>query len=194
MDITINELFRFLFPETPASFRIQVRVFNLRQVKHMRDLGPADIDQMVSIRGMVTRCSPVIPEIKMGFFQCVLCNDSVTVNVQRGKIDEPSRCKNCGVDRSMTMLHNRCYFTNKQLIKLQETPEAIPEGETPHTVNLCAFDDLVDFIKPGDRVDITGIFKAVPIRVNPKARAVKAIFKNCRSFSLSLYRTHTHLA
>jgi len=34
-------------------------------------------------------------------------------------------------------------------------------GETPHSVNVFAFDDLVDVVKPGDRVEITGIFKAV---------------------------------
>ena len=29
------------------------------------------------------------------------------------------------------------------MIEMQETPDAIPEGETPHTVTLFCFDDLV---------------------------------------------------
>lgn len=47
-----------------------------------------------------------------------------------------------------------CRFINKQLVRLQETPEAIPEGETPHTVTVCMFDTLVDFARPGDRVEV----------------------------------------
>eukprot|EP00959_Pyramimonas_sp_CCMP1952_P128066 2678619-Pyramimonas_sp.AAC.3 len=50
---------------------------------------------------------------------------------------------------------------------MQETPDAMPEGETPHTVNLCLFDNMVDNAKPGDRVEVTGIYRAVPIKTAP---------------------------
>ena len=41
-------------------------------------------------------------------------------------------------------------FGDKQHVKLQETPDQIPEGEAPQTVHLCAYEDLVDAVKPGD--------------------------------------------
>ena len=41
-------------------------------------------------------------------------------------------------------------------IKLQESPEDMPAGQTPHTVVLFAHNDLVDKVQPGDRVHITG--------------------------------------
>ena len=63
------------------------------------------------------------------------------------------------------------------MIKLQEAPENIAEGETPTTVTLYSFDDLVDVGRPGDRVQVTGIFRAVPIRVNPRRRTVKSVYK-----------------
>lgn len=50
---------------------------------------------------------------------------------------------------------SRCLFSDKQLIRLQETPDEIPEGETPHTVSLFAFDDLVDSVRPGDRIEVS---------------------------------------
>lgn len=43
---------------------------------------------------------------------------------------------------------------------MQETPEAVPEGETPQTTGLCAYEDLVDYVKPGDRVEVVGIYRA----------------------------------
>ncbi len=38
----------------------------------------------------------------------------------------------------------------------QESPNDIPEGETPMGVTLYAHDVLVDVCRPGDRVTITG--------------------------------------
>jgi DNA replication licensing factor MCM4 len=62
-------------------------------------------------------------------------------------------------------------------VKIQEQPDAIPEGETPHTVKVYAFDDLVDVPKPGDRVEITGVYRAMSSRLNPRRRTVKTVFK-----------------
>ncbi|KAH7842543.1 hypothetical protein Vadar_006581 [Vaccinium darrowii] len=43
-----------------------------------------------------------------------------------------------------------------QIVRLQETPDEIPKGGTPHrahTVSLLMHDKLVDAGKPGDRVE-----------------------------------------
>jgi DNA replication licensing factor MCM4 len=31
--------------------------------------------------------------------------------------------------------------------------------------------------KPGDRLEVTGIFRGVPIRVNPRQRTIRALFR-----------------
>jgi DNA replication licensing factor MCM4 len=54
----------------------------------------------------------------------------------------------------MGIVHNRGTYADKQLVKLQEAPDSIPEGETPQTVSLYAFDDLCDTVVPGDRVTV----------------------------------------
>jgi len=132
---------------------------------------------MVAVRGMITRTSGVIPDIKMGFFRCTACGNTVEVMIDRGKIQEPNSCTACQAKASMELVHNRCWFADKQMIKLQEAPENIAEGETPTTVTLYAFDDLVDVGRPGDRVEVTGIFRAVPIRANPRRRSVNSVYK-----------------
>ncbi len=78
---------------------------------------------------------------------------------------------------SMQIVHNRCEFEDKQVIKLQETPDAVPAGQTPHSVSVCVYNELVDFCKAGDRVRITGIYRVSPVRVNPRMRTVKSVFK-----------------
>ena len=72
-----------------------------------------------------------------------------------------------------------CNFAQSQKghLPLQESPDAIPEGETPHSVTLFAHDHLVDMAKPGDRITITGIYKVEGMRVNPHIRLLKSVYK-----------------
>lgn len=44
------------------------------------------------------------------------------VMIDRGRIDEPSSCHMCGNTMSMELVHNRCLFTDKQMIRLQVCP------------------------------------------------------------------------
>ena len=72
--------------------RIQVRPYNLREVHDLRDLDPENIDQLVAVAGMVTRTSSVVPDLKQAHYKCVVCGGSVDVLVDRGRVDEPSKC------------------------------------------------------------------------------------------------------
>jgi len=53
----------------------------------------------------------------------------------------------------------------------------MPEGESPVTLELCVYDELVDYVKPGDKCQFIDIFKTQWIRVNPRLRVTKTIFK-----------------
>lgn len=156
----------------------KVRPFGLTAV-NMRDLNPSDTDKLISIKGLVIRATPVIPDMKVAFFRCLTCSHTVQVEIDRGKIEEPARCPRdvCGTVGTMSLVHNRCEFADRQVIRLQETPDAVPDGQTPHTVSLSVYDELVDVCKPGDRVVVTGIYRSVPVRVNPRQRTMKSLFK-----------------
>lgn len=157
----------------------KVKPFGLDSSVNMRELNPNDMDKMVSIKGLVIRTTPVIPDMKTAFFRCQVCNHAVNVSLDRGKIAEPTRCPRqaCESQNSMQIVHNRCEFADKQVIKLQETPDSVPDGQTPHSVSLCAYEELVDVCKAGDRIEVTGIFRSNPVRINPRQRTIKALFK-----------------
>ncbi|KAK5117188.1 hypothetical protein LTR85_008956 [Meristemomyces frigidus] len=157
----------------------RVRPFGLDQTINLRDLNPNDMDKLVSVKGLVIRTTPIIPDMKDAFFRCSVCHHTVKVDIDRGKIAEPTRCPRevCSSSNSMQIVHNRSGFADKQVVKLQETPDSVPDGQTPHSVSLCAYDELVDVCKAGDRVEITGIFKCNQVRINPRQRSVKNIFK-----------------
>jgi len=177
MDRVVSEQYSQTFGRDELSARLQVRTFNLSQKARMRELNPEDIGQLISLKGLVIRCSSIVPDLKQAFFRCELCAACVDVTIDRNKIEEPDACDNCNTKASMQIIHNRCLFSDKQLIRLQETPDEIPEGETPHNVSLFAYDELVDSLRPGDRIEVTGVLKAIPRRTNPKQRVVRSIFK-----------------
>lgn len=166
-----------LTQEELSQIQIAVRPHGLSDVTLMRALGPNDIDRLVTIRGIVIRCTDVIPEMREAQFKCAACQYFYKTPIDRGRIDEPDTCQNCKSKGSFELIHNRCIFGDKQHIKLQENPENIPDGETPQTVHLCAFEELVDFVKPGDRVEVTGIYKAHGVRVNANRRTMKSVYR-----------------
>jgi len=182
-DVVANEYFiqNVAIPEyaDEQTAQLLVRPFNMMYAKPMRDLNPSDIDKMVCVRGMVTRCTTVIPDLKLAYFKCLMCGYAPEhVQVDRGRVHEPPlKCTECAKPGTMTLIHNQCVFANKQTVKMQETPDAIPEGETPHTVSMCVFDQLVDQAKPGDRVEVTGVYRAVPIRLSSTKRTLKSVYK-----------------
>ncbi|KAL8345521.1 hypothetical protein RB601_005531 [Gaeumannomyces tritici] len=162
-----------------AQTTYMVRPFGLEKTTNLRDLNPADMDRLIAVKGLVIRTTPVIPDMRDAFFKCSACNHSVSVSIDRGRIAEPIVCPRamCQSRNSMQIVHNRSTFTDKQVIKLQETPDEVPAGQTPHSVSVCAYNELVDYCKAGDRVQLTGVFRVMPVRVNPRQRAVKSVHK-----------------
>lgn len=53
-----------------------------------------------------------------------------------------------------------------QVIAIQEMPEKAPPGQLPRAVEIIIDDDLVDRVKPGDRVQIAGIYRALAGRAS----------------------------
>ena len=101
----------------------------------------------------MVRASNILPEIRVAFFKCSRCGFFVTQESSKGKIKEPESCPraDCNSKNSMNLIHNRSIFTDKQLLKLQETPENIPAGQTPHAITLCLYDQMIDTLRPGDK-------------------------------------------
>lgn len=176
-DMAINEMFFERYPAAVLEHQIQVRPFNADKTRNMRSLNPEDMDQLISISGMVIRTSNVIPEMREAFFKCIICDFVTTVEVDRGRIAQPTLCTNCNTNHCFRLVHNRSEFTDKQLIKLQESPDDMAAGQTPHNVLLYAHNDLVDKVQPGDRVTVTGIYRATPMKNSHTSSSVKSVYK-----------------
>ena len=156
---------------------LHVRLFNLAKKQAMRDLSTENINQLVCIEGMITRVGDLIPDLRVALFRCSVCRHEERVNREGYRIDRPERCPLCRSPNSLQLLPNDSLFVDKQLVKMQEVPDAVPQGETPQAVTLYAHEELFDAVRPGDRVEVTGVFRAVPIRVHQRATTVRDVFR-----------------
>ncbi|TNN14673.1 DNA replication licensing factor mcm4-A [Schistosoma japonicum] len=176
-DAAAHALFLDRFREVQLERAIQIRPFNCARSRDLRSLDPDDLDQLVTVSGLVIRLSPLIPEMMRAEFKCVICGAMTSVPCERGRIAEPEACIRCHSAHTAQLQHNRCLFVDKQMIKLQESPENMPASQTPHTVLMYAHEELVDKIQPGDRVIVTGIYRAIPLRMSNRQRTLKAVYK-----------------
>jgi len=179
IDLSVDEFKNEIEPDDEQIRRIQVLPYNLTETINMRALNPHDIDTLVSVKGMVIRVGEIIPEMRLAFFECSICHQTQDVMIEDSAITEPRTCPNanCNGKNCMHLIHNRSGFSDKQLVKVQETPDSIPEGETPHSVTVYVFDDLVDVAKPGDRVEITAVFRADTKRMNRHHKNVRTVYR-----------------
>lgn len=73
---------------------------------------------------------------RVAAFACEACGAEVMVPTSCGRLEEPTSCTGCGKNWTMKLLHNRCLFLNRQLIKMQVRPLRIC-SHSPRWLSLC---------------------------------------------------------
>merc|ERR1719507_545237 len=166
-------------PEDLGTCQVQVHSLSEHDSKIMRCMNPSDIERLISLKGIVIRCSDLVPDMLSAVFRCTMedCKNEVAVALSHWTIEEPTRCEVCGSNHSFQIVHNDCTFSDRQVLKIQETPEAVPEGETPQSVAVSVYDDLVDQVRPGDRVGVTGIYRASAVRPMRNLKSCSSVYR-----------------
>ena len=67
-------------------------------------------------------------------------------------------CHACRVAGQFVIARCHSVYRNHQTISLQESPSDVAPGRVPRGKEAVLFGDNIDTVKPGDEVDVIGIF------------------------------------
>jgi DNA replication licensing factor MCM3 len=134
-----------------------------------RTLGSSQLNHMVSLEGIVTKTSLVRPKV----VKSVHYNENLRKFHFREYADQTMTTgaasssvypTDDGEGNPLVTEYGYCVYRDHQTISIQEMPERAPAGQLPRSVDVIMDDDLVDRVKPGDRVQLVGIYRSLGSR------------------------------
>ncbi|KAJ2820215.1 MCM DNA helicase complex subunit, partial [Coemansia sp. 'formosensis'] len=142
---------------------ISVRVQGLPTTCSLRDLRQAQLNSLVRVSGVVSRRTGVFPQLKFIKFDCGKCG-AVLGPFAQGAATEVrvSLCVACQARGPFTVNSEQTVYRNYQRLTLQETPGSVPAGRLPRHREVVLLADLIDCARPGDEIEITGIYAHAP--------------------------------
>ncbi|KAG6911108.1 MCM DNA helicase complex subunit [Tephrocybe rancida] len=139
---------------------VHVRVADLPLSSSLRDLRRANLNNLVRVSGVVTRRSGVFPQLKYVKFDCRKCGAVLGPFYQDATREvKISFCANCESKGPFPVNSEQTVYRNYQKMTLQESPGSVPAGRLPRHREVILLWDLIDSAKPGEEVEITGVYR-----------------------------------
>jgi len=152
------------FFNSDVKYFVRVATQNNSNEVSLRNIRATHIDHMIFVKGIIIRASVVRPQVINASFECPICGNVMQITQSSSKLDPPRDCTNptCKNTKNFKVLTHDSEFIDHQLITIQEAPEDLQSGAIPQTMQAILLHDLVDSVRPGERIKIMGILKSVP--------------------------------
>lgn len=133
-----------------------------------RTLQATHLNKMISLEGIITRCSLVRPKMVRSVHYTPKTNQAWSRDYRDATSEISNQLPTTSVvpvhdddENPMQMEYGHCIFRDHQRISIQEMPERAPAGQLPRSTDVILDGDLVDRCKPGDRVQLVGVYRNV---------------------------------
>ncbi|XP_076083173.1 zygotic DNA replication licensing factor mcm3-like [Mytilus galloprovincialis] len=141
--------------------------------KHVtpRSLTSRFLGNMVCVEGIVTKCSLIRPKVVRSVHYCPATKKSLERRYTDMTSLEavPSSSIYPTKDEDGNLLETEfglSVYKDHQTFSIQEMPEKAPAGQLPRSVDIICDNDLVDNCKPGDRIQVIGMYRCLPGKRN----------------------------
>jgi len=141
---------------------IKLRIINYSEHVPLRHIRSRHIGKLIQINGILMRASEVKPLLVEAVFRCRVCGQDIPQTQEEGRYTEPPLCPTCGKKTAMRLIPEQSRFVDWQKVRVQESPEELPPGQMPRSVDVILQGDIVDVSRPGDLVKLTGILQTAP--------------------------------
>jgi len=140
--------------------RVAVHSFPLGEP--IRELNTKHLNKLVNVNGVITKRSVVSNQVKRLYLRCAKCNfPSGPFDVVEEKDLKPGSCIECQSKGPWRVDRQKTLYRNHQKVTLQESPSSVEPGKMPRSKEVILTGDMVDCVRPGDKMDLTGIYRCV---------------------------------
>jgi len=139
---------------------IHCRISELPLLEELRSLRQLHLNQLIRTGGVVTSSTGILPQLNMVKYDCVKCRFILGPFYQGQNVEmKPGSCPQCQSRGPFEINMEETLYQNYQKIKIQESPSKVAAGRLPRSKDVILLADLVDACKPGDEIEVTGIYR-----------------------------------
>lgn len=160
LDEAAKEVVLAMYPNYERIVKeIRIRVAELPLIEEIRSLRQLHLNQLIRTNGVVTSVSGVLPQLSVVKYDCNKCGFILGPFYQSQSTEtKPGACPECQSQGPFEINMEQTLYKNYQRITMQESPGKVPAGRLPRSKDAILLDDLVDSVKPGDELELTGIY------------------------------------
>jgi DNA replication licensing factor MCM2 len=152
--------YRLIRATDENELRVAVYAFPLSEP--IRELSCKHLNKLVNVNGVVTKRGPVNNQVKRLYLRCAKCNyPSGPFDVAEEDKLRPGACIECQSKGPWRVDRQKTLYRNHQKVTLQESPSSVEPGKMPRQKEVILQGDLVDSVRPGDKMELTGIYKCI---------------------------------
>ncbi|MCR8433204.1 MAG: minichromosome maintenance protein MCM [Candidatus Korarchaeota archaeon] len=166
----LQEVIKELHPEIPEKIlrTFRIRIKNVGGEVPIRALFLSSyVGRIVEFRALVVRATQVKQFLRRALYLCDVCGRMFPFESQEF-YTKPRACiyPDCNNNNptKIRLMPDGQEFEEYQELVVQELPEELPAGKLPESCTLILYGDLVDKVRPGDRIKVTGIILTEPER------------------------------
>lgn len=138
---------------------IFVRIKDLALTEEIRSLRQLHLNQLIRTPGVVNSATSIIPQLSLVKFDCLKCGYVLGPFLQPQDTEiKPGTCPNCQSLGPFAINMEETLYKNYQRLTIQESPGKISAGRVPRAKDVILLGDLCDSCRPGDEVDLTGVY------------------------------------
>ncbi|KAL1505170.1 hypothetical protein ABEB36_004792 [Hypothenemus hampei] len=152
------------FPqELMKRFEVYFKDLSTRKHQPIREVKADQLGKLVTVRGIVTRCTEVKPMMCVATYTCDQCGAETYQPIASMSFMPETLCpsEDCKINKSGGRLYLQTRgskFIKFQEIKIQEHSDQVPVGHIPRTLTVFCRGEVTRQALPGDHIAITGIF------------------------------------
>ncbi|XP_038068588.1 DNA replication licensing factor mcm2-like [Patiria miniata] len=159
-DEAAKEVVLYMFPKyEQIAKEIHVRIAELPLVEELRSLRQLHLNQLIRTSGVVTSTTGILPQLSMVKYNCPKCGFVLGPFYQNQNQEvRPGSCPECQSGGPFEINMEETLYKNYQRITIQESPGKVAAGRLPRSKDAILLADLVDSAKPGDEIELTGVY------------------------------------